>query len=145
MSISRPVLARITLICSPIARAAGSMSLNVVSKVLGLAGLTKTATAAACGTSSRNSSSCLATRPRETLDETEPHRVFGDDEKNGNRRGRRLRSHDCGDASTPNDDRHAPANQLGRQFGQSIDLILSPAVEDRYIVAFHIAGLAKTL
>src|SRR5262249_61198876 len=82
-------------------------------------------------------------RPSQTLDETEPHRIFGDDEENGDRRGRRLRRHNCGDASTPNDDRHAPANQLGRQFGQLINPILCPAVEDCYIVAFHISSLSK--
>ena len=49
-SISRPVLALRTWICSPMARAAGSTSLNVVSAV-GPVGLTSTATRAAPGTS----------------------------------------------------------------------------------------------
>ena len=59
-SISRLVLALRTWICSPMARAATSTSLTVVSAFLGLAGLTSTATRAALGTSSRRSSSRFA-------------------------------------------------------------------------------------
>jgi hypothetical protein len=38
-----------------------------------------------------------------------------------------------------------PANQIGRQLGQSIDLILGPAVADRNVVAFDIASLLRAL
>src|SRR5262249_51561659 len=138
------------LICTPIARAAGSMSLNVVSKVLGLAGLTKTATAAACGTSSRNSSSCLATSSelKKLIPVRLPSgraRLLTRPSRTGSSETMKRTGIVADRRPTPNDDRHAPANQLGRQFGQSVDLILPPAVEDRYVVAFHIAGLAKTL
>ena len=48
-SISRLVLALRTWICSPMARAADSTSLNVVSVLAALAGLTSTATRVARG------------------------------------------------------------------------------------------------
>ena len=47
-------------ICNPMARAAGSTSLTVVSVFAALAGLTSTATRVAAGTSSRSSSSRFA-------------------------------------------------------------------------------------
>jgi hypothetical protein len=37
------------------------------------------------------------------------------------------------------------ANQVGRQRRQSVDLIFSPAVCNRHVVAFDIAGLFETL
>ena len=103
-SISRLVLALRTWICSPMARAAGSTSLNVDSVLPALAGLTSTATRAAAGTSSRRSSSrfaansavekidpCqVAARPGEAGDKTKPDRVFADGEDDGDRRGCRL-------------------------------------------------------
>src|SRR5262245_19466092 len=52
-SISRPVLALTTWICSPMARAAAVASLTVVSVLAPSAGLTSTAMRAARGTSSR--------------------------------------------------------------------------------------------
>ena len=60
-SISRVVLALRTWICSPMARAAASTSLNVTSVFGALAGLTSTATLVVAGTSSRRSSSRFAT------------------------------------------------------------------------------------
>ena len=59
-SISRLVLVVRTWTSNPMARAAGSKSLNVVSALVTLAGLTSTATRAALGTSSRRSSSRFA-------------------------------------------------------------------------------------
>ena len=56
----KAVLARTTWICSPRLRAAASTSLNVVSVMTALTGLTSTATRVAAGTSSRNNSSRLA-------------------------------------------------------------------------------------
>jgi hypothetical protein len=58
-SISRLVLALRTVVCSPIARAAGSMSRSVVS-ASGPVGLTSTAIRATAGTSSRRSSNRFA-------------------------------------------------------------------------------------
>ena len=37
------------------------------------------------------------------------------------------------------------ANQFGRQRGKSIKLILGPAVFDRHVLAFDIAGVLETL
>ena len=54
------VLALRTWICSPMARAAGSTSLNVVSAFRAAAGLTSTATELAAGTNSRRASSRFA-------------------------------------------------------------------------------------
>src|SRR5262245_13928535 len=59
-SISRLVLALRTSICSPLARAADSTSLNVDSVLVAWVGLMSTATRAAPGTSSRRSSSRFA-------------------------------------------------------------------------------------
>ena len=89
--ISRLVLALRTWISNPMARAADSASLNVVSE-LGPVGLTSTATRVAPGTSSRTSSSRFATnsalkkidscqvaaRPGEAGDKTKLDRVFAD-------------------------------------------------------------------
>src|SRR5215813_13089901 len=49
-------------------------------------------------------------RPRETLDQTEPHRVFGDDEYDGDGRGRPFCSEHGGDTSARNDGADASAN-----------------------------------
>ena len=38
-----------------------------------------------------------------------------------------------------------PANQIGRQRRQSIELILGPAVYDRHVLALDIAGLLQAL
>ena len=59
-SISRLVLALRTWICSPMARAAASTSLNVVSVFAASAGVTSTATRVTAGTSSRRSSNLFA-------------------------------------------------------------------------------------
>src|SRR5262249_19194177 len=56
----RLVLALSTWICIPMARAGAATSLNVVSVVAALAGLTSTATRVAAGTRSRRSSSRFA-------------------------------------------------------------------------------------
>ena len=101
---SRLLLTRRTWICIFIAWAAGFTSLNVASVIAALTGLTSTATRAAAGTSSRRSSSRLATnstvkiidtcqvaaRPGKAGDKTKPNRVFGDDEDDGDGCGCRL-------------------------------------------------------
>jgi hypothetical protein len=56
----RPLLARSTCSCSPIAAAAGAASLSAASVDRGLAGLTKTAMRTARGINSCKSSSCFA-------------------------------------------------------------------------------------
>ena len=158
-SISRLVLALRTWICSPMARAAASTSLNVVSAFAALAGLTSTATRVAAGTSSRRSSSrfavnsptekidpCqVAARPGEAGDKTKPDRVFGDDEDDGDRRGCRLGRERRSGTSGRDDHGDLSANQFGRQRRQSIDLILGPAVFDRHVLALDIAGVLQAL
>src|SRR5262249_354053 len=79
------------------------------------------------------------------LDQTEPHGVFGDDEYDRAGRGCRCCSEYCGETSTRNDGADPSANQFGGQLGQPIELIFCPAKEKRNVVAFDIAGLAKTL
>jgi hypothetical protein len=40
---------------------------------------------------------------------------------------------------------HLTANQIGRQCGQSIELVLSPAIFDRHIAALDVASFAQAL
>jgi len=101
-SISRPVLALRTRICSPMVQAAPSSSFSVASAA-GLSGLVSTATRAVPGTSSRKSSkfcvqlcskrgdTChVATRPRQAHHKTEGDRIFGDIEDDRDRGGCHL-------------------------------------------------------
>ena len=49
-------------------------------------------------------------------------------------------------AGLPADDHgDLPANQIGRQLRQPIELILGPAVFDRHVLALDIAGLLQAL
>ena len=86
----------------------------------------------------------IAPWARQTGNETKLDRVFGDKEHDGNRRcctfGRQRRGKACGRGN----DRDLPANQIGRQLRQAIDL-LGPAVVDRHVLALDIAGLFKAL
>ena len=156
--ISRLVLALTTWICSPMARAAVPASRTVDSAGVALAGSTSTATRVAAGTSSRRSSSRfaanslekklipvrlppgrarLATRP--SLTGSSPTlKTMGIVVVAALAAKRRseLRRDDHGDLS---------ANQFGRQRRQSIDLILGPAVFDRYVLALDIAGVLEAL
>src|SRR5262249_14600302 len=77
-------------------------------------------------------------------DKTKPHWVVGDGEDGGNRSGRPLggkrRSFtDCGYHSDH------PANQIGRQRRQPVNLIVGPAVLDRDVLALDISGVFKSL
>src|SRR5262249_22480769 len=77
-------------------------------------------------------------------DKTKPHWVVGDGEDGGNRCGRPLggkrRSFtDCGYHSDH------PANQIGRQRRQPVNLIVGPAVFDRDVLALDISGVFKSL
>ena len=118
-------------------------------RIEALAGLTSTATRAAPGTSSRRSSSRfalnstlkklmpvrlppgrarLATRPSLTGSSV----TLKDD---GDRRGCRLGRERAGGTAGRGDHGHLTANQIGRQRRQSIQLIVGPAVFDRYVLA----------
>src|SRR5215813_326186 len=43
------------------------------------------------------------------------------------------------------DHRHLPAYQIGREVGQSVGLVLRPAILDRHILALDVAGFTKAL
>jgi pimeloyl-ACP methyl ester carboxylesterase len=77
----------------------------------------------------------------EAGDKTKLHRVFGGDENDGNRRGCSLGRQRHGHASERCDHCDLPANQVGRQRRQSIDLILAPAVHDRDVLALDVAAI----
>src|SRR5262245_36470780 len=149
-SISRLVLALKTLICSPIARAAGSKSLIVFSVLVTLAGLTSTATRTAAGTSSRRSSSRFAVNS--TLKKLIPVRLPP------GRATLVTRPSLTGSSETAKttgivavaalaaggDDSDLPANQVGRQLWKPVILALRPAVDDRHILALNVADLLQT-
>lgn len=123
-----------------------------------LVGLTSTATRTAPGTSSRRSLQPLcrqlgieeidagevAARPRKAGDKTKPDRVFGDAKDDGDLLGcplgRQHRLHALGRG----DYRNPSAHQFGRQFRQPIQLILRPAIHDRYVLPLGIATLLET-
>src|SRR5262249_18469054 len=93
-----------------------------------LAGLTSTATRAACGTSTRRSfqplsrqlgsenidSRDVAARSREVCDEAKPCRVVPDEKDNGKRRCYSL-GRECRRRTSGGDHGNAAANQFGRQ------------------------------
>src|SRR5262249_9881630 len=156
-SISRLVLALRTWICSPMVRAAGSTSLNVVSVFVALAGLTSPATRVAAGTSARRSSSRFAVNsPTRKL---MPVRLPSGRERLATRpslTGSSATAKTMGivvvaalaanaTAGPPlvviGDQPNPSANQLGRQRRQPVHLILGPAVFDRHILALDIAGV----
>ena len=86
----------------------------------------------------------IAARPGEAGDKAKPDRVLVDDEDDGDCRGCRL-GRECGRRSCGRDHGRAPANQIGCQHRQSIDLTLRPAVFDRHVLALEIAGVLEAL
>ncbi len=156
--ISPLVLALKTWICSPMARAADCTSLNVNSTVEALAGLTSTATRAACGhqltqqlqplrrqLNREKIDTCqVAAGLGEARNKTELDRVFADDEDDGDRGGRRLCRKRRRSASR-GDHGKRPANQFGRQPRQSIVLVFGPTVYDRHVLALDIAAVFEAL
>ena len=80
----------------------------------------------------------------EAGDETNFDWVIADAEDDRDRGGCRLGSQRrrraaCDDHGDP------PANQFGRQLGQSIDLIIGPPVFDRDVLTLDIAGILQAL
>ena len=157
-SISPIVVALRIWICSPMVGAACCASRNVGSAIEALAGLTSTATRAALGTSSWSSRSrladhlggekidagCVAARPGEAGDKTEPDRVFADTEDDGDRR-RRSFGRECGRADAGRGDhRHLTPDQIGHQCRYAIVLAFQPMVLDRHVLAFDGAGFVET-
>ena len=86
----------------------------------------------------------VAARPGKASDKTKPDRVIADVEDDGDRRGCRL-GRDRRTISNCCDHGDLAANQFGRQRGQPIELTLRPAVLDRYVLAFNIAGVFEAL
>ena len=87
----------------------------------------------------------VAARPGEAGDKTEPDRVFAGDEDDGDRRGCRLGRQRDGSTADRGDHGDLPANQIGRQRRQPIDLILGPAVFDRHVLALDKARFLQAL
>src|SRR5262249_1090128 len=86
----------------------------------------------------------VAARPWDASDEPELDWVFGEDEDNGDRRGRRL---GCKRRSVAacDDYRNLSANQFERQLLQPVVFALGPAVFDRNVFALDKAGLLQAL
>src|SRR5262249_16812104 len=85
-----------------------------------------------------------AARSGKAGDKTEPDRVFGGDEHDGDRRGYRLGSERWtrggrGDHSDPS------LHQVRRQLRQSIKLILGPAVFNGHVLALDVAAILQAL
>ena len=87
----------------------------------------------------------IAARPGEARDKTKLDRVFGDGEDDRNRRGRRL-GRECRRGAAERDNHgDLTANQFGRQRRQPIELVLRPAIFDRYVLALDVARVLQTL
>jgi hypothetical protein len=152
---SRPVLASRTSICFLVTKAA-ARTLETKGSVLGKLGSTSTAMRAAPGSSSFNSPSCfvpssvefkvtpvtlppgrlrLATRPSLTgsppLTKTIGIVVFA--------ALAAIAEGVCSDYC------HLAAYQIGCEVGQLIVLVLRPAILDRHILAFDVAGFTNAL
>jgi hypothetical protein len=156
-SISRLVLALRTWICSPMTRAAGSTSLNVIS-VFGIGWVDEHSNTSGCGhqlaqefeplcyqLSRENIDTCqVAAWPGKVGDKTEPDRIVGNYEDDGDRRGCRLGRQSRRVASGRGDDGDLPPNQLGRQRRQPIVSALRPAVLVRHVLTFDVPSLVQT-
>ena len=108
---------------------------------------------ASCSSSSRFAASStaeeahagdIAARPVEAGDEANSDRVGADREHDRNRRGGGFRGKRRSVARC-DDHCHLAADQIGRQRWQPIVLILRPAVFDRDVLTFDIAGLLQAL
>src|SRR5262249_7893905 len=86
----------------------------------------------------------IPARPSETGNEANSHRVITGHEDDGDRRrcclGCEYRRY-----TGRSDYGNLAANEIGRQYWQSIKLILGPAVFDRHVLAHDIASLLQAL
>src|SRR5262249_8877682 len=80
----------------------------------------------------------VAARSWEAGDESKLDRVFGEDEDNGDRRGRSF-GRQRRSIGARNDYRSLSTNQFERQRGQSVVFALGPAVFDRNVLPHDIA------
>src|SRR5262249_43381829 len=86
----------------------------------------------------------IAARPVETGDEAELNRVAAACEDDRDCRSRRLGCN-CRRGVMRSDHRHLTAYQIGCEVGQSVDLVLRPAILDRHILALDVAGFTNAL
>src|SRR5215831_2015591 len=86
----------------------------------------------------------VAARPVETGDEAELNRVAAGYEDDRDRRSRRL-GYNCRGDIMRSDHRYLPAYQIGREVGQSVVLVLRPAILDRHILTLDVAGFTNAL
>ena len=86
----------------------------------------------------------IAARPVEAGDEAEFDRVAAAYEDDRDRRSRRLGCN-CRGGVVRGDHCHLTAYQIGCEVGQSIVLVLRPAILDRHVPALDVAGLAQAL
>src|SRR5262245_17666273 len=86
----------------------------------------------------------IAARPVETGDEAKLNRVAAACEDDRDCRSRRLGCN-CRRGVMRSDHRHLTAYQIGCEVGQSVDLVLRPAILDRHILALDVAGFTKAL
>jgi len=87
----------------------------------------------------------IVARPSDGCDKTQSDGIFRDNKDDRDRCGCRLCGQYDGSTSTRIDDGDLPANQLRRQFLHSLDFIICPAIEDFYVVVFHITGISEAL
>src|SRR6516164_2636947 len=86
----------------------------------------------------------VATRPAETRDYTEAHRVAGTREYYRYRRCCRLCRHKRRNPAG-NDDAYRMADQLSRQCWQTFVVTLRPAKFKCNVLTFHVAGVSEAL
>src|SRR5262249_13938652 len=87
----------------------------------------------------------VSARPVEARNQADLHWIGRVREDNWNFCGGRFRRECGGGATSGRDNRYLALNQIGSQGWQAIELIVCPAIFDRNILAFGIAGLLQTL
>jgi hypothetical protein len=144
--ISLPVLALRTWICSPDLET-GTGRIDEHGNTIGSGyQLTQEVQPLCPQLSTEKTDSCqVAARPAEAGDKTNPNRVVGDDEDDGDRRGCRLGRQRRRGTSGCDDHGDLSTNQFGRQRRQSIVLTFGPGIFNRYVLALNIAGVFETL
>ena len=88
-------------------------------------------------------SRCVAGRPRETGNQTQPDRVFKHAEDDGNCGGCRLGRQRGGRTSSCGNHGDVSAYEIGSQFRQPIELSVCPAIFNRHILALGEAGIPE--
>src|SRR3984893_2825246 len=86
----------------------------------------------------------VAARSVEGRDKSSPDRIGPDIENDRNRSRRRL-GRQCRSFGRRGNHAHLTTNQIGRQFRQSIVLVVRPAIFDGHVFALDMAGLAQAL